>query len=634
MITVVVLARNEAHLLRSLLPTLSFADSIRVMDDDSDDDTEQVCAQFGAVYVKRSLNGDFSAQRNAALKLIKKGWVFFIDADERLSQELQEALMQVTTTKTACVGYHIRRIDQFLGKQLQYGETGQTWLLRLAKVEAGLFSGKVHERWQIQGECGRLGGYLLHNSHESIGQLFAVISWYASLRAKELIELGKPLSVLQALFYPLGKFIYTYGLKLGFLDGWRGLVMSLAMSWHSWLVRWNLWDRPWEKTRSPHHWLKYIMVVPVLLLPFGQLGRFWLGESVSLYGFELVMIAAIIAYVLSHQARDCFAHKPVWFWPLFVFSIWLSLSWLWWWGQAGWVEAGFYVVRWWIYAVYGFFFWRWSQKGFISIAGLLNFVGLAWLVGGIIQYLWFPDLRFLKWYGWDDHYFRMTGLLFDPNFFGLLLVLFGLWIVFKHNRWVRIVGGGVVMTAVLATYSRASYVVGLMVGLVVLWSLVKRYRWMVLAGMGCIIMAWWLVAPRVGGEGVNLLRTYSVESRLHSWKTAGLVWQESPLIGIGYNRYRVYMEQARLVESIPYHPSAPDNSFLFVLVTSGIVGMVIWLWLLLVWWQTVNFGGRLSLAAILIHSLFNNSFFLPFVLMWWWLLLAEQGLSNRTKRLS
>jgi O-antigen ligase len=204
------------------------------------------------------------------------------------------------------------------------------------------------------------------------------------------------------------------------------------------------------------------------------------------------------------------------------------------------------------------------------------------------------------------------------------MVLVGVWIVYKHRGLARNIGGGMVIAALLATYSRASYVVGAVVGLSLFVLTESRYKWMVLSGVMGMMVMWWIVAPRVGGEGVNLLRVYSVESRIRSWEEAGRVWQESPVVGIGYNRYQVYMEARQVNESIPYHPSAPDNAWLYILATTGIVGMVSWLWLLIAWWQSVNVGGRLSLVAILAHSVFNNSFFLPFVLLWWWLLLAHQ----------
>ena len=254
MISVVILTKNEEKNIIDCLETVSWADEIVIVDDNSSDRTLEVIKNLENKKIKtykNDLNGDFSNQRNFGLSKTTKKWVLFIDADERVSGELHEEINTIIINSKGQEkdGYFIKRKDFMWDKMLKHGETGNISLLRLAKRDAGIWMGKVHEVWQVNGKTGELDNYLLHYPHQSMDEFLREINFYSTIRAYELYENKTKVNPLDALTYPLGKFVLNYFLKLGFLDGMGGLIFSLMMSFHSFLVRSKLWLL-WQKTHT------------------------------------------------------------------------------------------------------------------------------------------------------------------------------------------------------------------------------------------------------------------------------------------------------------------------------------------------------------------------------------------------
>lgn len=254
MISAVILTKNEEKNIIDCLEAISWVDEIVIIDDNSLDRTVEIVKNLENKKIKiysRSLNDDFSAQRNFGLLKTTKKWVLFIDADERVSSELHEELnaLIINSKEKMKDGYFIKRKDYMWGNMLNHGETGNLSILRFAKRDAGVWTGKVHETWNIGGNVGELDNYLLHYPHQSIDEFLKEINFYSTIRANELYDKKVKVKMLDILIYPLGKFLLNYFLKLGFLDKMEGLVFSLMMSFHSFLVRSKLWLL-WQKTHT------------------------------------------------------------------------------------------------------------------------------------------------------------------------------------------------------------------------------------------------------------------------------------------------------------------------------------------------------------------------------------------------
>jgi glycosyltransferase involved in cell wall biosynthesis len=247
MISVIILTKNEEKNILDCLETVSWADEIIILDDNSGDRTAEIAESQKIKNLKvlrRTLDSDFSKQRNYALSHAANEWVLFIDADERVSPELRREINDFIIEekdKPLINGMFIRRRDVLWGRLLKHGEVGNIKLLRLARKSAGIWHGKVHEQWLVDGQTETFENYLIHYPHQTISEFLAEINFYTTIKAKELLESGQKTSILKIILYPKAKFIQNYILRLGFLDGIEGLVLVILMSLHSFLVRAKLW---------------------------------------------------------------------------------------------------------------------------------------------------------------------------------------------------------------------------------------------------------------------------------------------------------------------------------------------------------------------------------------------------------
>jgi len=239
MISAVVLAKNEEKNLEDCLSGLKWCDEIVVIDDDSTDKTKEISQKAGAKVIPHSLKNDFAEQRNFALKEASHDWIFFVDADERVSDKLALEI-QKKIKKTTSTGFYCWRIDNFLGRWLKHGEIGSTRILRLARRGSGWWKRNVDEQWAVSGKTETIKNPLLHYSHRNLTEFLESINERSTLNAEAFYREGRWITVFEW-FKPKGKFILNYFLRLGFLDGLPGFVFAVLMSLHSFLVRGKLY---------------------------------------------------------------------------------------------------------------------------------------------------------------------------------------------------------------------------------------------------------------------------------------------------------------------------------------------------------------------------------------------------------
>lgn len=391
-----------------------------------------------------------------------------------------------------------------------------------------------------------------------------------------------------------------------------------------------------------------ILIALFAILPLGQLSRVQIFPDVAVYIHDFLIVVWIgITYKtgLSILTR---------FWRVlqnraFQKKYWLELLF------KGWVILGMllavvlthdfvpllYAAR---IAIYGYFAYtiaaKFSQHQlYLRSALLTSGIWYWWLA--VVLYVLMPDLRFLWLYGWDEHYYRMTGTLFDPGFTGMLciLVLLIIWSLRRHlHRWLIIPVYFALIAGVLLTYSRASY---LTLAVVALGIGAQRYsqssffakntkKHLALAAVASLVLlVVYILAPKPGGEGINLLRTSTITARLSTAQQA-LTHQEGYhwLVGRGLfsaPAFSGYQANTKVTS----HARMPDNLFITLLTQTGVVGLGMGVVLLVKWlmhfWR-VKPEVALALLAVVIHSQFNNTLLQPFVLLYLVLFVASYGL--------
>ena len=225
------------------MESVSFSDEILIVDNGSSDQTVSIARDNGARVIHVSNATDFSQLRNRGIESAKNDWILFIDADERVSNELRDEIID-KRQKSSMGTYYIKRRDHWWGKSLRFGEVHRAYsrgFIRLIQKGSGTWIGSVHEVFHTNGAVGRLNAYIDHYPHPTLKDYISDINEYSSRRAQELFRRGKTTSVFEIVSFPIFKFLYTYILLLGFLDGVEGFAYSFLMSFHSFLVRSKLY---------------------------------------------------------------------------------------------------------------------------------------------------------------------------------------------------------------------------------------------------------------------------------------------------------------------------------------------------------------------------------------------------------
>ncbi len=230
-LSVIIITKNEEKNIAACLESVSFADEIVVLDSGSTDKTCDIARSFGALVTINETWPGFGPQKNKALDLATGDWVLSIDADERITPELKQAIINTINNPTAD-GYKIARLSQFCGRWIRHSGWWPDYVVRLFKRQSGRFTDVlVHESVVIQGQTKILsGGHFLHYPYENLEALIDKLNKYSSAAALTAYKKGKRTSLLGIFGHSFWTFIRIYILRKGFLDGWQGLVLAAMAS--------------------------------------------------------------------------------------------------------------------------------------------------------------------------------------------------------------------------------------------------------------------------------------------------------------------------------------------------------------------------------------------------------------------
>lgn len=244
------------------------------------------------------------------------------------------------------------------------------------------------------------------------------------------------------------------------------------------------------------------------------------------------------------------------------------------------------------------------QKSKIQIpSSIFLSSGLTTLSLGLVQYFLLPDMRIFQQLGWDDHLNRLTLPHFDPTFTAVMLSLFLLYYLQRFSI-LHIPVLFFSTLGILLTYSRSVWL-----SLAITMLAVIRPKKYLLFLIPLFLIAIFLL-PKRFGEGTNLLRTYSIESRFSSDLEYVRKYNYSLLIGRGLN---TLMLDSGAGER-PNHATGPNNSYLYIFATTGLIGLIGWVLI----WRDIYLSSRYKpmLLFFFLASLFNNVMLYPFALLW------------------
>ena len=231
-LSAVVLTLNEEEHIGDCLATLSWADHLLVVDSFSTDRTAQLARAAGADVVQLPFE-NFAQQRNDALQLLETDWVFFVDADERVTPALATEVRSVLGRPEAA--WEAPRLNYIFGRLTRGGGWYPDHQLRLLRHGFVRYERPVHEIAVVEGAIGTLQNPLLHYNYRDLAHFHAVQRRYSVYEAGVLREEGVQPRVYTPFTQPLRHFWWRFVRLGGYRDGLHGLRLSLYMSYYEWL---------------------------------------------------------------------------------------------------------------------------------------------------------------------------------------------------------------------------------------------------------------------------------------------------------------------------------------------------------------------------------------------------------------
>lgn len=225
-LSVIIISKNESRNIGPCLDSVAFADEIIVLDSGSTDDTCLIARAKGAKVSQTMDWPGFGPQKNRALDLATQEWVLSIDADERVTPELAQAIRDELQNPRA-QAYKIARLSNFCGRWIRHSGWWPDHVLRLFKRGTARFSdAAVHESVQSEYPAVVLGGHFLHYPYADMESLIAKMNRYSSDAAAMMHARGKKTSALGAAGHGAWTFVRIYILRRGFLDGKEGFILA------------------------------------------------------------------------------------------------------------------------------------------------------------------------------------------------------------------------------------------------------------------------------------------------------------------------------------------------------------------------------------------------------------------------
>ncbi|RLZ11471.1 glycosyltransferase family 2 protein [Faecalibacter macacae] len=227
-ISALLITYNEEKNIKRFLEDADYADEIIVVDSYSLDRTVEIAKTFPKVKLFQRVFTNFSDQKNFAIHQASNEWITFFDADEHIPENLKEEILKTVESNTSADAYYVYRKFYFKNKLLNYSGMQNDKAIRLFKKSKNRYKNNrlVHELIQCDGLVSKLKNRLDHYTYSSSEDYRKKLTSYSRLRAQELRMKNLKPNFFHFQIKPAYRFINHYIIRLGFLDGKEGYVIS------------------------------------------------------------------------------------------------------------------------------------------------------------------------------------------------------------------------------------------------------------------------------------------------------------------------------------------------------------------------------------------------------------------------
>ena len=236
LLSVLIITLNEAKQMKPLLADLEFADEVVIVDSYSSDDTREIVKEFANVRFIQNKFENYTHQRNFAISQAKNNWILFLDADERLTPALKKEIISTIQNNQTYVAFLFLRTFMFKREKLYFSGWQTDKIFRLFHKSYAKYTTErlVHEKLEVKGKIGVFKNPLIHFSYADYHSYKAKMLSYGKLKAQEKFAKKMKPSLLKEVLHPVYSFLYSYTIRLGFLDGKKGITICYlnALSVH------------------------------------------------------------------------------------------------------------------------------------------------------------------------------------------------------------------------------------------------------------------------------------------------------------------------------------------------------------------------------------------------------------------
>ncbi len=239
-----IIVRNEEENIAALCESIAWADEIVIVDSDSTDRTVEIARRYTDKIFNREFRG-YKDKHEFADAQTSGDWIFWIDADERVTPELKSAIEKLRTMDQTKVpdGFRIARSTQYQGRWIKHSGWYPDYQMRLYRKAASYWDGIApHEVAHVRGRVETLPGEFLHYTKRNLSEHHHVLDSYTTLAAEHLYKKGKRVRAIDLFVVPIAAFIRTYILKQGFRDGVQGLIIAMFTAYSVFLKFAKVWE--------------------------------------------------------------------------------------------------------------------------------------------------------------------------------------------------------------------------------------------------------------------------------------------------------------------------------------------------------------------------------------------------------
>ena len=246
-VTAIITTFNELEFVEDCIRSVEWADEIYVVDSFSTDGTvERIRSNFPRVRLEQREYLGAASQKNYAIDRATHDWIFYIDADERVTPKLRAELQRTLDGPLDVWAYSVGRLNFMMGKAVRFSGLQRDRVTRLFHRQHARYPNKrVHADLLVDGPTGRLRHKLDHYYVRTFDHMIKKMTRYAEWGAAQMFIDGKKMRFYEIFTHTTVKILRDYIVNLGFLDGNRGLI-SVGM--HVYYTFWK-YVKLWEFTQ-------------------------------------------------------------------------------------------------------------------------------------------------------------------------------------------------------------------------------------------------------------------------------------------------------------------------------------------------------------------------------------------------